>query len=527
MDITLTPIRFLERTLKLFGPKTAVVCEDTRLTYLEYGRRTFQLANSLSSLGIRKEDRVSYLGYNCHRLLECFYGVPLIGAIALPLNVRLGPSDFEYIIREAEPRILFIDPDLLPKIGPIRHNIPSVERFILLESAADAPSWTDGTYEELLAGAPSNPPYKVGEYPFSEDDIAEIFYTSGTTGSPKGVILTHRNLYLHAVEAMAAMPVRETDVQLHLIPLFHVNGWGTPHYLTAKGGTHIILKKFDPVSALELVQRERVTRFFIVPTMVNDILAVPRFGDYDVSSVKDILIGGAPPPSGMCERTERAFPNAVVHGGFGMTETCPLIAYPELPCDLSPDVFKHRCHETWGFPLIGVEFRVVDEQGHDLPWDGKSIGELLVRGDMVMKGYYKKPEETEETLKGGWYHSGDLVVIEPDGSLIIKDRLKDIIISGGENISSLEIEQVLYSHPDILECAVVAKPDSRWGEIPKAFIVPRAGRHLTSEEVIAFTRDRLAHFKAPKDVEVLAELPKGGTGKILKSVLRMKERGSQ
>jgi fatty-acyl-CoA synthase len=527
MNIPLTPMRFMERTAKLHGPKTAIVCEDMRFTYAHYARRTGQLANALTSLGIHRGDRVSYLGYNCHRLLECFYGIPMIGGIALPLNIRLAPQDFRYILNESEPRVLFVHPELLSKIEPIRREIASVEHFILLESASGAPGWTEGTYEELLAASPFTPPYRRGEYPFLEDDIAEIFYTSGTTGNPKGVMLTHRNLYLHAVEAMAAMPVRETDVQLHLIPLFHVNGWGTPHYLTAKGGTHIILKKFDPVSALELIQGERVTRFFIVPAMANDILAAPRLGDYDVSSVKDILIGGAPPPSGMCERTEEAFRNATVHGGFGMTETCPLIAYPELPSDLAADVLRHRAHDTWGFPLVGVEFRVVDQEGNDLPWDGKSVGELLVRGDMVMKGYYRKPEETEETLKDGWYHSGDLVAMEPDGSLIIKDRLKDIIISGGENISSLEIEQVLYSNPDILECAVVAKPDQRWGEIPKAFVVPRHGKHLASEEVIAFARERLAHFKAPREVEIMAELPKGGTGKILKSVLRAKARGMQ
>jgi fatty-acyl-CoA synthase len=221
----------------------------------------------------------------------------------------------------------------------------------------------------------------------------------------------------------------------------------------------------------------------------------------------------------MCEKAEDVF-GCTVHGAFGMSETCPLIAFPELPGDLEADVFRHRAHETWGFPMIGVEFKVVDDSGKELPWDGQTIGELLVRGDMVMKGYLNKEEETDKALEGGWYHSGDLVSMGPDGSLYIRDRKKDIIISGGENISSLEIEQVLYSHPDILDCAVIGKKDSKWGEIPKAIVVVKPGATLTPEEIIAFSRDRMAHFKALREAVVVDEMPRGGTGKILKNVLR-------
>jgi fatty-acyl-CoA synthase len=519
MNIPLTPVRFLERTLKLHGGKLGVVCGEHRLTYAEYGERVHRLSNGLLGMGVRKGDRISYLGYNCHRLLEAFYGVPQIGAVLMPLNIRLVPADFEYIINESEPRVLFLDRDFIPQIESIRANIPSLERFVLLGEGGGVPGWISGTYDELLEKSSPAQPYPLGEYPFEEDDTAEIFYTSGTTGRPKGVMLTHRNLYLHALVVLASAPMDETDVQVHLIPLFHVNGWGTPHYLTAMGGTHVMLQKFNPSETLRLIQNEKVTRFYLIPTMVNAVLALPDFQKYDVSSVRRILVGGAPPPTGMIERVGEAF-RALASTAFGMTEASPLIAWPELSPHLDEKTRDYRAKRTWGFPLVGVEYRIVGPMGNYLPWDGESVGELLVRGDMIMKGYYKSPKETAETLKDGWYHTGDLCAMGPDGSLFVKDRQKDIIISGGENISSLEVEAVLYSHPDILECAVIAKPDEKWGEIPLAFVVPRAGSSISPEEVIQFSRKHLAHFKAPREVRMISEFPRGGTGKILKSVLR-------
>lgn len=519
MNITLTQVRFLERAVKLFGHKTAVICEGERWTYAEFGERVERLANALEDLGVQPGDRVAYLGYNCHRLLECYYGITKMGGVLLPLNIRLAPQDFQYIIQDAKPVAVFIDPDFVEKLASILGEIPSVKHFYLLGETGATPEWIRGPYERLLETASATPRRSEGDYPFQEDDMAELFYTSGTTGPPKGVMLTHRNLYLHALSAMATYPVHETDIQLHLIPLFHVNGWGTPHYVTAKGGTHVMVRKFDPIQVLDLVQTEKVNKFFIIPTMVNAIMEVPDLESYDLSSLKDVLIGGAPPPTGMCARAEEVF-GCTVHGAFGMSETCPLIAFPELPSDLDSATFRHRAHETWGFPMVGVEFRIVDESGNDLPWDGEAIGELLVRGDMVMKGYLNKEEATERALKDGWYHSGDLASMGPDGSLHIRDRMKDIIISGGENISSLEIEQVLYSHPDILECAVIGKQDPKWGEIPKAIVVAKPGATLNPDDIIAFSRKNLAHFKALREAEIIHEMPRGGTGKILKSTLR-------
>lgn len=521
MNIVLTPMRFLERTVRIYGKKPAVVCGDERFSYLDFGQRVNQLANGLLKMGVAKGDRISYLGYNCHRLLEAFFGAPRIGAVLLPLNIRLLPDDFEYILNESTPRVLFLDRDFIPRIEAIRSRIPSVEQFILMQEMENAPPWISATYEDVLRGASVQPPYPAGEYPFEEDDVAEIFYTSGTTGKPKGVMLTHRNLYLHALETMAVLEMDETDIQLHLIPLFHVNGWGTPHYLTAKGGTHVMSQKFDPVETLEIIQKEKITRIYIIPMMVNAILALPQLKDFDVSSMRRILIGGAPPPSGMIERVEKIF-GCLTHTGFGMTEASPLIAMPELGPHLEPEVRHHRIHKTWGFPMPGVEFRIVDAYGKDLPRDGQAVGELLVRGDMIMKGYYNSIRETEDALEGGWYHTGDLVAIGPDGSLYVKDRIKDIIISGGENISSLEVEAVLYSHPDIFECAVIAKADEKWGEVPMAFVVLKEGAASSPQAIIDFARSNLAHFKAPKEIRIIDDFPRGGTGKILKSVLRKK-----
>ncbi|MBP1719802.1 MAG: o-succinylbenzoate--CoA ligase [Deltaproteobacteria bacterium] len=523
MNLPLTPIRFLERTLKLFGEKTGVICEEKRFTYREYGQRVFQLANALSDQGIGKGDIVGYLGYNCHRLLEAYYGVPMIGAVLMSLNIRLSIKDFLYILKESEPKILFLDKDFLTHIDQIRSQIRSIKKYILLD-AEEGPPWVVGGYEKLLASYSSAPPYPAGKYPFHEDDMAELFYTSGTTGEPKGVMLSHRNLYLHALTCLTTMTISDADTVVHLVPLFHVNGWGLPHYLTAKGGTHIMMKKFDPLNTLEIIQRERVTKLYIVPIMVNAILDHPKVKEFDVSSIKEVDIGGAPPPSGMFERFQKIFTQSTAFSAFGMTETCPAITFPELDPKLPKETLRYRAWKTWGFPMLGVEIKIVDKEGKDLPWDGESVGELLVRGDMVMKGYFKKPADSEKIMAGGWFHTGDLCAIGPDGSLFVKDREKDIIISGGENISSLEIEQVLYSHPAIFECAVVGKPDPKWGEIPKAYVVLKEGTVLTGEQIVQFTRQNIAHFKALREAEIVKEMPRGGTNKILKQELRKRAR---
>ena len=521
MNITLTADRFLEGSVKIWPNKTLVVCENERWTYSEYRARVQKLANLLEDLGVRHQQRVAYLGYNCHRLLECFYGIPRMGGALLPLNIRLASKDFEYIINDAEPPIVFIHPDFVEKLEPVVSKVRSVKHYYLLEPMKNPPAWIDGEYESLIRDVSPEPRRSTLEYPFEEDDMAVLFYTSGTTGAPKGVMLTHRNLYLHALAVIAGYRFYETTVQLHMIPLFHVNGWGTPHFLTAKGGTHVMLKKFDPKSVLELIQKEGVTHFFTVPTMLLSIMDHPGFSSYDLKSLKDITSSGAPPPSGMLQRAEKVFgPQCRAHNGFGLTETSPFLAIPEFPPGIDPELYRYRAQDAWGFPVVGLEWKIIDSSGKDLPRDGKAIGELVVRGDMVMKGYLNKEDETRKAFEGGWFHTGDLASLGPDNALYIRDRMKDIIISGGENISSLEIEQVLYSHPDILECAVIAKKDAQWGEIPKGIIRLKPGSRVTSEEIIEFTRKNLAHFKALREVEIIDQMPVGGTGKIQKVALR-------
>lgn len=519
MVVTLTPIRFFEYAEKIFSSKEAIVCEEERFTYKEFCRRVRKMSNALLKMGVQKGDRVAYLGYNCHRLLELFYAPVMIGAIIEPLNIRLTAKDFEYIIKESTPRLLFLDRDFVQVIQSIQEKIPKVEKFIILSERDGTPGWISGSYEEIMEMESDQPNYDSGSYLFEENDTAEIFYTSGTTGKPKGVMLTHRNVFLNALFFMSVTPVRETDIQIIIAGMFHANGWGTPHFLLAKGGKYVMVKKFYPEKVLELIQKERISRLWIVPTMANAILSVPNLESFDLSSVREIHIGGAPTPKDMFVSVEKAF-GCYAHTAFGMTETSPGLVVPEFPENLPHEEFRHRRHETCGKPLPGVAVRLVDSNDKELPWDGRSIGELLVRSDLVMKGYYNQAKDTDEALKGGWFHTGDLCVLEPDGHLIVKDRKKDIIISGGENIPSIEIEEVLYTHPAILECAVIGKYDEKWGETPLALVVLREGFQVTPEEIILFARNNLAHFKAPRDVKIVSELPKSGTGKILKTILR-------
>jgi fatty-acyl-CoA synthase len=334
-------------------------------------------------------------------------------------------------------------------------------------------------------------------------------------------MLTHRNLYLHALSFLIAFRCAESDVQLHTISLFHVNGWGTPQALTAIGGTHVMLRKFDPEQVLQLVESERVTRFLAVPTMLNMILNHPDLGRYDLSSLELINTGGAPTPPEMVRRAEQMLGCRVV-GGYGLTETSPVICFAADKSYLQdqPGDVRIRRQASTGLPLVGTELTIVDDRGEELPWNGEAIGEIVVRGNVVCSGYWNDPEATLAAFRNGWFHTGDLATIDDEGYVLIVDRAKDIIISGGENISSLEIEKVLYEHPAVLECAVIGVSDEKWGEVPKALVALRAGSSAGPEELVAFCRQRMARFKVPKVVELVAELPKGGTGKILKRQLR-------
>jgi len=337
-------------------------------------------------------------------------------------------------------------------------------------------------------------------------------------------MLTHRNLYLHAFYTALAMQCSDRDVHLYTVPLFHVNSWGAPHIVTLLGGRHVMLHKFDPTMVFELVQRERVTRLQMVPAMAIALLNHPDFPRYDLSSVREIMIGGAPANTALIGELEKSFPGCTVMGGYGLTETSPVITMARIKDHLAHDPAQEnlRRKATAGCALAGTEIRVVDLDGRDVKADGREIGEVIVRSDVVMEGYCCQPEASASALRDGWFHTGDLATLDEEGYVLIVDRAKDMILSGGENVASAEIERVLYGHPAVLECAVIAIPDEQWGEVPLAIVTLKPGRQASEAEILDHCRKHLAGFKVPKTIEFADTLPKGGTGKILKKVLREK-----
>jgi len=516
MHVPLTPLQFKQRAVQLYGSKVGVVDGDRRFTYAELGRRTNQLANGLLARGIERGDRVAVLAFNGHALLEAYYGVVEAGAVLLPLNVRLLPADLARIVDHAGPKILLVDAELADVLQGIEGQ--AAQRFDVIWIGVRPEGRGEATYAELLAGASAEPPPALA---IDEDDLAELFYTSGSTGEPRGVMLSHRSLTLHALSMLIAFRASDRDVQLHSIPLYHVNGWGTPQGVTAVGGTHVMMRKFDAAEALRLVEVEGVTRIFAVPTMLQMLVEAQAARRHDLGSLELIDVGGAPLSPEVVKRAESALGCPVI-GGYGLTETCPIVSLATTKVTLAGDdearVLRRKA--TAGLPLVGVELQVVDADDQVLPWDGTSVGEVVVRSNVVTTGYWADTAATDEAFRNGWFHTDDLGCIDPEGYLLIVDRLKDIIVSGGENISSLEVERVVADHPAVLECVVVGVPDDRWGEVPKAIVALRPGRQVSEAELIEHCRERLSAFKAPKSVAFEAELPKGGTGKILKAELR-------
>lgn len=517
MNIPLTPLMFLRRSVKLHPDKTAVVCGAHRFSYRQFDRRIHRLSRFLESQGIKPGTVVAYLSRNSHRLLEAYYGVVQAGAIFLPLNVRLTAADFGYILNHSEARLLLLEEEFLPLIGEAREALPHLHRFLLLDGEP-ALSWLHPLgYEQAIEETSPEPfPDTVQD----EDAVAELFYTSGTTARPKGVMLTHRNLYLHALSVVFALENRETDVQLHTIPLFHANGWGATHSITCVGGTHVIPRHFRPKTILELIQNEGVTSLNLVPTMATLLLNSQAIPNYRLDSLRLIHLGGSSVPPDMVRQLEAAF-GCECSCGYGLTETSPVLTVSLLKSHLREDgQARYRRAAMTGLELPGSEVRVVDRQGREVAADGQTVGEIVARSNVVMKGYWKQPEETAKVLRQGWFHTGDLATVDSEGYLMIVDREKDIIVRGGENISSIEIEKTLFSHPGVLECAVIAAPDPKWGESPKALVVPREGAELSEQALKQYCRQKLAAYKVPSSVEFVNSLPKGGTGKIQKKSLR-------
>ena len=515
MFVPLTPLEFRDRAEALFAKKIGVIDGEKQFTYAQFGERTHRLANALRSLGMEKGDRASFVTYNTHQLLEGYYGVVEAGGILNPINIRLTPQDIAYILNHSGSKFVFFHQDFVPLIQAMKPALTETKFFIVMEGACVEPATHE--YEQLIGAASA----EYNKPTVDENDLAELFYTSGTTGKPKGVAITHRSLYLHALYAAVGTHMTDADVILHIVPLFHVNGWGTPQFLTLVGGTHVMLRKFDPVACLSAVQKHKVTRMFGVPTMFNMMLNHPDLAKFDLSAVENIMLGGAPSAPALVKAIQEKF-GCRCMVGYGLTETTPIltIAYPKAHLkDESVEKQLERQAKT-GYPIPGIQLRVVDANGKDVKPDGEQIGEIVARSNVVMDGYYKDPEATRNAIRDGWFLTGDMAVVDEEGYVLIKDRSKDIIISGGENISSVEIENCLYANPKVFEAAVVAAPDDKWGEVPKAIVVLKPGQTATEEEILAYCKANLAGFKVPKGIVFRDSLPKGGTGKILKGNLR-------
>lgn len=514
MELPLTPLDFARRARKLYADREALVDGALRLSYAEFCDRCDRWAAALQRLGVRHGDRVAVIAPNTHAMLEAFYAVPQLGAVIVPLNYRLTAEDFVYLIEHSGARVVCVHADYLDAVDSIRSRLTRVEHFVALEGARNG--WLD--YEATLAATPPD-----FEKPLiAETDLIAINYTSGTTSKPKGVMITHRNAWTNTVGTLVHIHMTTADRYLWTLPMFHANGWTFVWTVTAVGATHVCLRKVEAAAVYEQVDQERISILCAAPTVLIAIANGPAERRRTLRRGVRVLTAGAPPAAATITRVEGELDWQITQL-YGLTETAPFITICEpRPEDalLSPDLLA-TAKARQGVELItSGELSVVDENGSEVPHDGATLGEIVARGNVVMKGYYNDPGATEEAFRGGWFHSGDAAVVHPDGYVEIRDRFKDVIISGGENISSIEVEGVLLRHPAVLEAAVVGMPHEKWGEAPCAFVVLRAGTNLGDQELRAFCRDHLAHFKVPQAYSFVAELPKTATGKIQKYVLR-------
>jgi len=504
---------FLERAARAYATKTAVVDGPRRFTYAELQERAHRLANALRANGTGRGDRVCVLSPNSHFFLESFYATAEIGAILVPLNYRLVAADHEYILNHAGVTTVLVDREYTAVVDQIRPALKTVDHWISAGYDGDVlPGWTDWNTWIASASAAAPPPPDV-----DEDDVVSINYTSGTTARPKGVMLTHRNCYINAYNMIAHLGIRHDDVELWTLPMFHCNGWGGVYALTGMGGTHVILRTIDGRAIFDLIEREGVTFACMAPAVLRTILDYPDKARHDIRTQPRFTVAGAPPPAAFIERLETELGWRFLEI-YGLTETSPLLTVSHPDHNTRIDDWPRR--SSAGTAGIGVRIEVRDESDNPVAMDGATVGEVCARANVVFKGYWQQPEETAAAVRDGWFHTGDLAVWDATGNVQIVDRKKDVIISGGENISSSEIEDAIYQHPGVLECAVIGVPDEQWGETPLALVVPRQPNSVSAQEIVAFCRERLAHFKCPRSAKIVAELPRTATGKLQKFKLR-------
>ena len=513
MQVPLLVDDFLTRAARVYPHKSAIVDGSRRFSYAEFQSRVHQFAHALSRRGIVKGDRVCILSPNSHFFLESFYATSLLGAVLVPLNYRLVPEDHRYIIDHAGVKAVLVDAEYIAVIDAIRSEIPTVQHWIV---ASDEPAARAGweEWERIIDGLPTAAPATVAR---DENDLVSINYTSGTTARPKGVMLTHRNCYINAYHLIAHLRVTHEDVELWTLPMFHCNGWGGVYALTGMGGTHVVLRTIDAARIFELIEAQRVTFACMAPTVLRLVLDYPHRDRHHISTQPRFTIAGAPPPAAFIERLERELGWHFLQI-YGLTETAPFLTSSQVDYGCESANYARRARA--GIPGIGVEIQLLDADGKLVARDGVSVGEVCARSNVVFAGYWRQPEETARAIQDGYFHTGDLAVWDEFYNIHIVDRKKDVIISGGENISSPDIEAVLYRHPAVLECAVIGVPDDKWGETPKALVVLRESQPATEAQIIGFCREHLAHFKCPTSIEFVTSLPRTVTGKLQKFKLR-------
>ncbi len=523
-------IKSLLTTPLIYAPQQKIFYRDQlEFTYKQFGKRICQLAHALSKLGVQAEDTVAVMDWDSHRYLECYFAVPMIGAILHTVNVRLSSEQLLYTINHAEDDVLLINSEFLPMLAAIKDNLTTVKKIILLSDNNDVPEGFDGYYEQMLQGQPEEFSFPD----FDENSIATTFYTTGTTGLPKGVYFSHRQLVLHTYGVLSALcaydsqaRISSADVYMPITPMFHVHAWGMPFLMTMLGCKQVYPGRYEPTLLLKLITTHDVTFSHCVPTILHMLLSNPTIAGCDLSRWK-VIIGGSALSKGMCK-------GAMAHGinlytGYGMSETCPVLTL----ANLKPHMRKWdetqqvtvRCRT--GLPINGVQLELFDASGQPVPHDGKSTGEVVVRAPWLTQGYFKDEEKSRELWSGGWLHTGDIGYIDTEGYLQITDRLKDVIKTGGEWISSLELEDIISQHPSVSEVAVIGVQDPKWGERPVALVVPKPGCNepLHTEDILAAIQTHidngtLPKYGMPEKVLIVDQIAKTSVGKVNKKQLR-------
>ena len=489
---------------------TASIFNGRRRSFAQMGERVARFAGALRALGVQPGDRVGILSLNSDWYLEYYMACYWAGAAVNPINIRWSAAEITYSLDDCDTRILLVDDTFLPLLGEIRKNSKVLQTVI--HTGDGAPPEGALSYEALVAEtAPVEDAMRGG------DDLAGVFYTGGTTGSPKGVMLCHRNLYTNAISAVAENIARPTSIGLHAAPMFHLADGAFMNALFSAGGCHVMLPRFDPVGVLQIIAETGVTDMLLVPTMIQMLVDHPDVHNYDLSSLSNMLYGASPISEGLLDRAMKTIPNVGFTQAYGMTELSPIatVLRPDMHREAGRAKGRHR---SAGKATVCTEVRIVDAEGNEVPRG--EVGEVAVRGPGVMLGYWNKPAETEAAVRNGWMHTGDGGRMDDEGYVFIVDRLKDMIVTGGENVYSVEVESVIATHPAIATCAVIGVPSEQWGELVHVFIVRKPGQALEAEELIEFCKARIANYKCPREVSFIDAMPLSGAGKILKTTLR-------